>query len=93
MRVKKNSRVSSARRASSRARGLEWSSSARDRAVERLSARARVVERSSARGRGLYRARRCGRNRSGSLRHAVITVHITCTCAREPRGAELYSAM
>ena len=72
---KTNSRVSSARHASSRARGLEWSSSARDRAVEHSSARARVVERSSARGRGLYRARR-RRAESGSLRHAVITVHI-----------------
>ena len=60
-----------------RVRGLEWSSSARDRAVERSSARARVVERSSARGRGLYRARRLGaRAESGRLRHAVITVHI-----------------
>ena len=41
----------------------------------RARARARVVERSSARGRGLYRARR-RRAESGSLRHAVITVHI-----------------
>ena len=50
-------------------RGLEWSSSARDRAVER----------SSARGRGLYRTRRRARlvrAESGSLRHVVITVHI-----------------
>ena len=44
---------------------LEWS-----------SARARVVERSSARGRGLYRARDRRRAESGSLRHAVIIVHI-----------------
>ena len=41
----------------------------------RARARARVVERSSARGRGLYRARR-RRVESGSLRDAVITVHI-----------------
>ena len=55
------------------------------RGVERSSARARVVKRSSARGRGLYRARDRRRVRlapslvhaeSGSLRHAVITVHI-----------------
>ena len=42
---------------------------------EGSSVRARVVERSSARGRGLYRARR-RRAESGSLRDAVITVHI-----------------
>ena len=60
-----------------RVRGLEGSSGLRVRGVERSSARARarVVERSSARGRGLYRARR-RRAESGSLRHAVITVHI-----------------
>ena len=68
-----------------RVRGLEWSSSARDRAIERSSARARVIERLSARGQGLYCARRrCAE--SGSLQHAVITVHIEL-CAREPRGA------
>ena len=57
-----------------RVRGFEWSSSARDRAVEGSSTRVRVVERSSARGRGLYHACRCAE--SGTLRHAVITVHI-----------------
>ena len=42
---KKNSRVSSAGHASSRARGLEWSSGARDQAVERSSASSRALER------------------------------------------------
>ena len=42
---------------------------------EGSSSRALIVERLSVRGRGLYRARRqCAE--SGSLRHAVITVHI-----------------
>ena len=44
------------------------------RGIEQSSARARVVERLSARGRGLYCA--CRRTESGSLRHAVIIVHI-----------------
>ena len=64
---KKNSRVSSARHASSRARVVFE--------CEGSSARARVIERSSARGQGLYRARR-RHAESGSLQHAVITVHI-----------------
>ena len=66
---KKNSRVSSARHASSRARVVFE--------CEGSSSRARVVERSSARGRGLYCARRRsahGIRKLAACRHAVITV-------------------
>ena len=58
--------MSSARHASSRARGLEWSSSARDQAVERSSASSRAFECEGSRATYMYmyvyRARRRARN-------------------------------
>ena len=72
---KKNSRISSARHASSSARGLEWSSSARDRAVERSSASSRAFECEESRAISRSQARA----ESRSLRQAVITCTVRST--------------